>query len=136
MIKSHKQQEHSESADLCQLPIWRVSMLIQTTPKHSINYSFYHCRAILKISSKFAHNLLTNCRISNWAVSIVIQIATQIESLVPFTTPNPSIKFHCNLFITFFNNVANKQTHKETNKQINTTEDTISLSEIIMLFAN
>ena len=35
-------------------------------PKNFINCSQYHCRAILKISSKSAHNLLRNGWISNW----------------------------------------------------------------------
>ena len=64
-------------------------------PDHSknlINCSLYCCRAILTIASKCNHNLLSNGRISNWAVSMMIWIATKIKSLVVFVTPDPSIK--------------------------------------------
>ena len=43
-----------------------------------INYSLCHCRAILKISSKSAHNLFSNGQILALAVSMVIQITTKI----------------------------------------------------------
>ena len=45
--------------------IWRVSMVIHFTRKKLVNFSSYHCRAILKIASKSAHNLLSNGRISD-----------------------------------------------------------------------
>ena len=49
-------------------------------PKNAISY-IYHCRAIQKFSSKFAHNLLSNGQISTWAVSMVIQITPKINHL-------------------------------------------------------
>ena len=75
-------------------------MVIQIPPK-IITVSMCDCRTILKYSSKSDRNLLSNGLISDWAVSMhmVIQIATQIQSLVPFTTPDPSRKFHCNPLI-------------------------------------
>ena len=47
------------------VPIWRVSMVIQINPPKLINYSLYHCRALMKFSSKSAHNLLSNGHISD-----------------------------------------------------------------------
>ena len=47
-------------------------------PQNLINCSLYHCRAFLKISSKSAHNMLSNGQISDWAVSMVIWITTKI----------------------------------------------------------
>ena len=41
-------------------------------PKIIINCPLYNCRAILNISSKSAHNLLSNGQISVWAVSLEI----------------------------------------------------------------
>ena len=48
-------------------------------PKSSqvINRSLYHWRAILKILAKSTH-LLSNGQISDWTVSMVIQIVTKI----------------------------------------------------------
>ena len=69
-------------------------------PPNLINCSLYHCRAYPENVSKI-QNLVSNGWIFNWAISMVIQIVTKISSLVPFTTPDPSIKFHCNPFITF-----------------------------------
>ena len=67
-------QEYSESADLFGQgsllpPHWIPDLKSQHgDPNNLINCSLYHCRAILKISSKSAHNLLSNYRISDWAV--------------------------------------------------------------------
>ena len=47
-------------------------------PKNLINCSLYHCRAILKILSKSSHNLLSNGWIADWAVRMVIWIATKM----------------------------------------------------------
>ena len=47
-------------------------------PQNVINCPLYHCRAILKFSFKSVHNLLRNGKISDWAVSMVIWIATII----------------------------------------------------------
>ena len=58
--------------------MWRVSMVIQITSPKLINYSFYRCRAILKLSSKSVHNLLSNGQIFDWAVSMVIQTTIKI----------------------------------------------------------
>ena len=101
-------QEHSETVDLLvqaahYLHIARILDLKnqhgdQDHPKYLINCSLHHCRAILKFSLQSVHNLLSNSRILDWAVNIVIQITTKIYSLVPFTTPDPFIKFHCNPF--------------------------------------
>ena len=71
-------------------------------PQSLLNCFIYHCSAILKISSKSAHNLLSNGPICDWTVRMVIRITTKIESLVCFTTTDSSTKFHCNLFITFW----------------------------------
>ena len=49
-------------------------------PKYLFNCSFYHYRAILQILSKSANSLLSNGRIADLAVNIVIQIATKIWS--------------------------------------------------------
>ena len=54
----------------------------------------------LKASSKSANNLLSNDQISNWAVSMMIEIVTK-SSHISFTTPVSSIKFHQNLFIIY-----------------------------------
>ena len=43
-------------------------------PKRLISFSLYHC----KISSKSAHNLLSNGQISNGTDSIVIWITTKV----------------------------------------------------------
>ena len=48
-----------------QTPIYRVSKAIQITQK-IINCFLHHCTAILKLSSKSAHSLLSNGRISDW----------------------------------------------------------------------
>ena len=78
-------------------PIWRVNMKI----------------------SKFTHNLLTNCWISDWAVSMVIWFATRILSPVPFTTLDSSIKCHHNPLITFWVMLlTDKQTERQINKQL------------------
>ena len=60
-------------------------MMILITTKLLIDFSLYHCRAILKFSSKSAYNLLYNGWISNWTISMVIQITTRMKSLVPFS---------------------------------------------------
>ena len=80
-------QEHSESTDVLaqgsSLPhIARTPDLGSQHgdldhPQNVINCSLYHCREILKIS-KSAHDLLGNCVISDWTVTMVIQISTKI----------------------------------------------------------
>ena len=82
------QQEHSESTDLfgqgSSLPPTLTGRDLESLHSDSnhinnlINCSFYHCRAILKISSKSTRNLLSNGRISDWTISIVNRIATKI----------------------------------------------------------
>ena len=103
-------------------------------PQILINRSLPHCKAILKISLKYAHNFLSKGQISDWTVSMVIQIATKILSLVPFASPDPSIKFHRNLGDNILSNVkhiANRQTNIDLDKQTNTTENIVSLEERI-----
>ena len=73
---------------------------LRISKRYISNCSLCHCRAILTISSKSAYMQLSNGQISDWAISVVIWIATKIYSLVPFTIPDPSIKFYCNQFIT------------------------------------
>ena len=46
-------------------PIWRVTLVIQITPINGMNCVLYFCRAIMKLSLKFVHNLLSNGQISN-----------------------------------------------------------------------
>ena len=46
--------------------------------KSLINCYLYHCRGILKMSSKSAYNILSNSLISDWAVSMLIWIAMKI----------------------------------------------------------
>ena len=59
--------------------IWKVSMVIQITPKlYSVVPYNYHSRAILKMSVESAHNLFSNGWISDWAFSMVIWIATSV----------------------------------------------------------
>ena len=86
----------------------------------------YHCKAILKISSKSANNSLSDGSISDWAVSMVIRFTTTIKSLVPFISSDPSIKFNCNPFTTFGvmlltdrqkDKQNDSQTRKQTSKQ-------------------
>ena len=65
-------------------------------PDHSkklFSCSLYYYRAVLKMLLKSTNSLFSNGRISDWTVSIVIQITTKLESFVPFTTPGPSIIF-------------------------------------------
>ena len=69
-------------------------------PKNLIKYSLYHCRRVLKILRKSTHNLLSNGRISDWTISMVIQFAIKFNH-VHFTTLDPSIEFHHNPLITF-----------------------------------
>ena len=49
-------------------PIWRVSRLIQINQIYLINCSLYHCSAVLNMSLKFSHILLSNGWISDWTV--------------------------------------------------------------------
>ena len=49
-------------------------------PENLISYSLYHCSVTLKCSSKCAHNLLSKCWISDWAVSMEIQIAVPLRT--------------------------------------------------------
>ena len=72
------------------------------TLKKIINCFLYHCKALPIIWSKFANKLLSNGQIPNWTVNMVTQMTTKIQSLVPFTALNQSIKIHRNLFITFW----------------------------------
>ena len=99
-------QEHSESADLLGQgssspppPPPYCSHIAQITPQCN---QLFLCTANLKISSKSASKLLSNGQIFNWTVSIVIWITTKIQSLVTFTTPDPSVKCHCNPLVTFW----------------------------------
>ena len=122
IVSIHKEQDHSESADLCQR--WFNAQIHDLESQHGDSYhpknliNFITAElsdSILKISSKSSHNLLSNDRISDWAVSMVIQIITKIKSLIPFATPDPNIKFHRNVHI-FFSNVSNRQTNKRYRK--------------------
>ena len=84
-LNSLTQQSYSKSTKRpsplscpCCQDIWfRVSMVIQITPKLN-QLLLYHCRAFLNISLKLFHTLLSNGRISCWTVSMVIQIITKI----------------------------------------------------------
>ena len=73
-------------------------------PKNSTNCSFHNCRAILKISSNFTPDLLSNSWISDCTVSMVIYITSTIWLLVSFATPDVSTKFYCSSFITLWVN--------------------------------
>ena len=61
---------------------------------------------------------------------MVIQIATKFNPFFLLRTLDPSIKFCCNLFITFCD-VANRQKNNNK-KQTNATENIMSLLEIFL----
>ena len=101
--------------------------------KNLISCSLYHCRVFLKISSKCAHNLLSNGWISNWTVSMVIRIATKnliTFFLLPWT---PKMKFHRNLFITFWVMLL---TDRQTNKQTSATKKHNLLTKEVISLQN
>ena len=84
-----------------------------------VNSSLSNCRDILQIASKYAYILLSNGRVSDWAVSMVIWIVTKCN-YVTFITSELSLRLHCKQLINFLSNVANRQTdRKQTNKQTN-----------------
>ena len=83
-------------------------MVIQITPK--INYSSYHFRAILKISSQSAHNLWNNDRIFDWTVSMVITDPDHHENYITnsFHHPGSPHKILLQYVNNILDNVANK----------------------------
>ena len=114
--------------------IWRVNIWWSRSPHNIINCSLHNGRAILKFSSKSVQNLLSNGWISGWAVSMVrhgmVQITTKIWSLVPFSTPYPSITLHRNLFITSWFN------HSLFTKKMDQAKVRCNISSIQKYFAN
>ena len=54
------------------------------------------------------------------------RIATKIKSILPFTTPDPSIKFHLNMFITF-------KAILLTDKQTNSTQNNLLATEVMII---
>ena len=77
-------------------------------PKNLLNCSWYHCTVILKLSYKFAHNLLINGQISDWTYEHGDPDHYQI-TLYSFYQPRPLHKISS--FITF------RQTNRETNQR-------------------
>ena len=63
-------------------PIWKVTIVIQITPKTLVSCSLYNCRVILKISSKSVDNLLSHGRISGSPPKF-----SQLFLLPPRTSP-------------------------------------------------
>ena len=100
-------------------------------PKNVINCSLYHCRATLEISSKFAHNLLSNCQISDLAVSNPDCYQNVISC--SFYHPRPIHKISLQSIYNFLNYIANGETDRQTDRQINIqTQQTISLLFLIV----
>ena len=100
------QQEQSESTNLYQgssFPPYCPDSWFEQSVRWSRslkNFNPFFLVSLQKISSKSAHNLLNNGRISDWTNSMVIWITTKILILLPLQTP--LIKFHHNLSITFW----------------------------------
>ena len=104
------QQEHSESADLCQsssLPPYCLdvrfgeSAWCSRSPQKFNQLFFISLQRYPANFIKIHSMLLSNGLISDWTVSIVIQITTEIYSFLSCTTLDLSIKFHCNSLIPF-----------------------------------
>ena len=123
--KSTLRAQISAKAAHCPDSQFRESAWWSRSHKNFINCSWYHCRAILKFSSKSTHNLLSYGWISYWTSQCGDPDHHQITC--SFYHPGPSIKFHSNSFITFWVMLL---TDKHTNRQTNATENIISLLEI------
>ena len=94
-------------------------MVIQIS-QNLMNRYCYHSRGILTISSKPAHNLLSNGWISDWTVSMVNQIiikSIHLFLLPPLTPPLDFIAIRSLLFELCL--LTNRQKDKQKDKQTN-----------------
>ena len=85
--------------------------------KNLINCFLFHCRAILKILSKSAHNFLNNGRISDWTSQHGDPDCHQILKRFSFYQPESLHKILLQSVHNLLSNVANRQTDRQTNRK-------------------